>query len=219
MRWIAFGAEAEGVIAIGQVATGVIAIGQIATGVIAIGQVARGFVAIGQGAVGLFAVGMGSVGVVWSIGMVGVGGRGAGLILPLVPSLGPTLKKPDLRSSRTVLASTGGGWIAARVDPGDRPTLQDGGALDIRFDAPLRPAIEAMTGPTHVWARLARRDERMVCEELVAVPVPRWTSTRWWVIWALQLSALGIVSMIFWFVAGIPVVSALFDPGGILVGR
>ena len=52
-------------------------------------------VAVGQGAIGVVAVGMGSVGLVWSLGMIGVGGRGFGFVLPLVPSLGPRVAAPD----------------------------------------------------------------------------------------------------------------------------
>lgn len=75
--------------AIGQHATGVVAIGQTATGVIAIGQVARGVIAVGMVAIGVCSFAMASLGVVWSTGMVAVGGRvGAGLVkLPLVPRI------------------------------------------------------------------------------------------------------------------------------------
>ena len=216
MRWIAFGGEAEGVIAFGEIATGVIAVGQVATGVIAIGQVARGFIAIGQGAIGVFAVGMGSVGVIGSVGMIGVGGRGFGLIFPLVPSLGPTLKKPELKSGRAVMGGGSPGWVAARLSPGgDRGPELEG--LDVRFDVGLRTAIDARTAPGDVWARLVPRDGGWVCDELVDVPGSRLTSPGWWATWAMQLAALAVVCVIFWMVAGIPVVHALVDPGGILV--
>src|SRR5687768_16940479 len=81
------GQHATGFIAIGQEATGFFALGQIATGVIAIGQVARGFFVIGQVGFGITSIGMGSAGLVYSVGMLGVGGRGLGLIIPLVPRL------------------------------------------------------------------------------------------------------------------------------------
>lgn len=86
-RVLSVGQHAEGVIAIGQVATGVIAFGQVATGVIAVGQVSRGVVAIGMGAIGLVTFGMASLGVLWSSGMVAIGGRiGRALVkVPLVP--------------------------------------------------------------------------------------------------------------------------------------
>lgn len=216
MRWIAFGGEAEGVVAIGQIATGVIAIGQMATGVIAIGQVARGFIAIGQGAIGVFAVGMGSVGVIGSVGMIGVGGRGLGLIFPLVPSLGPSVKTPSLTSADAVFASGRAGWVAGHLVPtgDDGPALR---GLDVKFDAGLRPAIESRGAASDVWARLSPRDDGWVCDQLMEVPGARWRSPGWWTTWAIQLCALAVVCVIFWVVAGIPVVHALVDPGGILV--
>jgi hypothetical protein len=90
------GQHAYGIIAVGQVATGVIAIGQIATGVIAIGQVARGVIAIGMGALGLVAFGMGAAGVLYSGGMVAIGGRaGVGLLaLSLIPRPPARLRSP-----------------------------------------------------------------------------------------------------------------------------
>lgn len=214
MRWIAVEQEAVGVIAIGQLATGVFALGQMATGVIAIGQVARGFVAIGQGAIGVFALGMGSVGLVGSIGMIGAGGRGFGLIFPLVPSLGPTYDTPDTVSLAELRAS-GQGWIEARLDGSS--LLVGGRAVDTRFDAALRPAVEARPAPGDVWAHLEVRDGRLVCDQLLAVPEPRWKSPGWWGFWAAQMGALTAACLLFWVVAGIPVVQALFNPGGILV--
>src|SRR5215216_647459 len=89
------GQQATGFIAIGQEATGFFALGQIATGVIAIGQVARGFFVIGQVGFGLTSVGMGSAGLIFSVGMLGVGGRGLGLIVPLVPRLRDPRELPD----------------------------------------------------------------------------------------------------------------------------
>lgn len=221
MRWIAFGQEAEGVVAIGQIATGVIAIGQMATGVIAIGQVARGFLAIGQGAVGVFALGMGSVGLVWSVGMIGVGGRGVGLVLPLVPSFGPRLAPPQTTPpTRLADRGLGAAHVRATLTEDDRgPVLRAGGAvLDARFDPKLRAAVEARTGPVEVYAHLSRVGDGWVCDGLLEVPAPRWRQPGWWAWWAVQLGALLVLAGVFWVVAGIPVVRALVDPGGILVG-
>ncbi len=83
------GQHAFGIIAIGQHATGVIAIGQSATGVIAIGQIAQGGLAIGMVSIGLITIGMASCGVLWSGGMLAVGGRVgfAMLGIPLVPKV------------------------------------------------------------------------------------------------------------------------------------
>lgn len=213
MRFIAVEQEAVGVIAIGQLATGVFALGQMATGVIAIGQVARGFVAIGQGAFGVFALGMGSVGLIGSIGMIGAGGRGFGLIFPLVPSLGPSWDLPETVSVRD--ARKGGGWIEARLEGSQ--LLVDGKRVDARFAARLRPAVEAATEPREVLALLARREDGVVCEKLMAVPAARWKSPGWWGFWAAQLAALTVACLLFWVLVGIPVVQALFNPGGILV--
>lgn len=131
MRFFAIGQEAEGFIAIGQVATGVIAIGQMATGVIAIGQVARGVVAVGMLAFGCVTLGMLSVGLVYSVGMVGAGGRaGPGLILPLVPVPKQKAKVPELTSLDAIRASRQQGWIevALRTGASGMPELVHQGA-------------------------------------------------------------------------------------------
>lgn len=221
MRWIAVGAEAEGVIAIGQVATGVIALGQMATGVIAVGQIARGFVAVGQGAIGVFAVGMGSVGLVWSVGMVGLGGRGFGIVLPLVPSLGPRHAPPDtIAAARLADDTVRAGHVRVTVDrDDDGPLLRaDGRALPARLDARLRAALDTHATPFPAFAHLSRGPDGWICDTLVEIPAPRWKVPGWWVRWAAQLAALAVAAILFWLVAGIPVVSALFDRGGILVG-
>jgi hypothetical protein len=177
IQWVSVGQEARGVIAIGQVATGVFALGQMATGVIAIGQVARGFVAIGQGAVGVVAVGMGSVGLIYSVGMIGVGGRGLGLIVPLVPSFGPRLAVPPTVPAQRLLArAEGAGHVRATLGrDATGPVLRaDGRSLDVRFDARLRHAIEASPGDRPVYAHLRRSGEGWVCDELIDVPETRW---------------------------------------------
>ena len=220
MRWISVGQEAEGVIAIGQVATGVFAFGQMATGVVAVGQAARGFIAVGQVAIGVFAVGMGSVGLVYSVGMFGAGGRGLGFILPLVPSLGPKLALPETTpAARLFSGKARHGYVAATLDGGSgRPTLSaDGRALEVRFDTRLRGAIDAVQAPMRVHARLSRAGDGWVCDELQEVPRARWLSPGWWAWWAAQLVGLGVACVAFWLLAGIPIVQALFNPGGILV--
>lgn len=220
MRWISVGQEANGVIAIGQQATGVIALGQFATGVVAIGQVARGFVAIGQVSIGVFAIGMGSVGLFYSVGMLGAGGRGLGIILPLVPSLGPKVAVPDtVPAGRLLGGRARDGWVSATLDrDAHGPVLLVAGEpLEVRFDIRLRAAIEARAaGP--VTARLTRTGGGWVCDRLQAVPMRRWLAPGWWAWWATQLGGLAVASVLFWALAGIPVVQALFNRGGILVG-
>ena len=88
MKFFDVGGQAVGVIAIGQQATGFFALGQFATGVIAIGQVARGGIAIGQVAFGLVGWGQLGAGIFHAVGMIGIGGRGFGPVLRLVPSIG-----------------------------------------------------------------------------------------------------------------------------------
>ncbi|MDP2310959.1 MAG: hypothetical protein Q8P18_33375 [Pseudomonadota bacterium] len=224
MRWISVGEDAHGVIAIGQFATGVIALGQVATGVIAVGQVARGFVAIGQVSIGVFAVGMGSVGLVYSVGMLGAGGRGLGIILPLVPSFGPALSSPDtVPAGRLLGGKAREGWVDARLDRDTLgPVLVSGGeALDVRFDVRLRRAVEtqadAQAGALPVTAHLTRTEGGWVCDQLQQLPARRWRTPGWWVWWGAQLAGLAVAAVAFWALAGIPVVQALFNRGGILV--
>ncbi len=98
MRFLDVGQEANGFIAIGQFATGVFAFGQVAHGVVAVGQLAFGGIAIGQLAVGGFTLGMGSAGLYYALGMIGLGGRGRGLIVPLLPGLGAPKKAPEVET-------------------------------------------------------------------------------------------------------------------------
>lgn len=221
IRWVSVGQEAEGVIAIGQVATGFIAVGQMATGVIAVGQVARGFVAIGQGAVGVVAIGMGSVGLVYSVGMVGVGGLGLGLVLPLVPSLGPTFAVPTTVPAARLLNGTdrAGSVLATLLAGDDGPYLRaQGRRVPVRFDARLRAAVQAAVaepGGRAVYAHLSASESGWVCDALIDVPAVRWRRPGWWLWWGAQLAMLAMAAVFFWMLAGIPVVQALFNPGGV----
>ena len=122
MRFFAVGQHAEGVIAIGQEATGFIALGQFATGVIAIGQVARGVIAVGQAALGVFAVGQVAVGLTFCLAMLGAGGRGVGLVLPIVPVPPRRKKLPALGTLEHALAK-GSAWVRGRL------SLEGGTAL------------------------------------------------------------------------------------------
>jgi hypothetical protein len=219
MRWISIEPEAEGVIAIGTVATGVIALGQVATGVIAIGQLARGFVAIGQGAVGVVAVGMGAMGLVWSAGMFGAGGRGFGLVIPLVPSLGSrAVLPPTMPPAQLLEEETTAGFISATLDADEEgPFLRaNGRPVAARFDARLRKAVEAHPRALPVLAHLTRAPEGWVCDALVDVPKPRWEKPEWWAWWVVQGLGLIGLAVAFWLLAGIPVIRSLFGPGGVI---
>jgi hypothetical protein len=182
--------EAHGVIAIGQIATGVVAIGQVATGVIAIGQGARGVIAIGQGAIGLVAVGMGAVGLFWAAGL-GIGGRGVGGILKLVPALAPPMSVPKTTSWGAIEAS-GSGWMRVTVaqEEGDPVLRHRGGALPARIDAGLTHAARGAIGET----LLARFRQGGICDRLMVVPVSRLKQPRWWGIWAAQVLGLIVLA-------------------------
>src|SRR5688500_16885175 len=118
MRWIDVGGEAHGFVAIGQFATGVIAIGQVAWGLVAIGQIAVGWIAIGQVAIGGATVGMVGVGLHGTAAMFGVGGRGVGSVLPLLPGLGRRLVPKGVvpfDTLRTKLERDG--WVRLHLVP------------------------------------------------------------------------------------------------------
>lgn len=214
IRWIDVGEEAHGVIAFGQVATGVIAVGQMATGVIAVGQVARGLIAIGQGAVGLVAIGQGSIGVFYAVGMVGIGGRGFGIVLPTIPKFVHDFRMPEGKDWQQVRylgdlklepVGAGGGGERARPAP--------------RIDSRLRAAFEARQPGDLLMVRVrapGRGEEGdPIIDEAVHLPPPRWKDSGWWGIWALQLCGLIAACVAFWLITGIPLVQALFNPGGV----
>ena len=210
MRLFDAGQEAHGFIAVGQIATGVIAVGQLATGVVAIGQVARGVVAIGQGAIGIFTLGMGSAGLCFAVGMVGVGGLGAGLVLPLIPSLGMRYALPK---TTTLDAIEARGWVAGGVvaasDGGLRFVDSAGHTLDVRVDAPLRRAARAHAeGPDSAALLHVRRDERgPIVDRLMRIPVARWRRPGMWVAWALQLTGLVTLATAWWLLVGRALIS------------
>jgi hypothetical protein len=117
MRWFDFGEEAHGVLAIGQFATGVVAFGQFAYGVVAVGQFAFGLFAVGQVAVGGVAFGLVGAGMYGTVAMLGVGGRGLGFVLPLLPALGRRAPPSDRVTMATVREKGPGGWVHLRLEP------------------------------------------------------------------------------------------------------
>ena len=211
VRFFDAGQEAHGFIAIGQIATGVVALGQVATGVIAVGQVARGVVAIGQGAIGVFTLGMGSVGVCYAVGMIGVGGRGVGLVLPLIPSLGARATTPDLVAPSAVADGVvPEGWIEARLNldaEGRVAVLNGRGArMPVRLDARLRRAAEALAaeGGPSALLRVTREPAGLVANLIMRRPDSRLTRPGWWMAWAAQLLGLGAVAVGFWMLVARP---------------
>lgn len=207
MRFFDMGQEANGFIAVGQIATGVFAFGQMATGVVAVGQVARGVFVVGQGAIGVVCLGMGSAGLAVSVGMVGVGGRGLGLVLPLTPSLGPSYALPELVSPATLSAEKDEGWVRATVVP-EPPHLELPGQ-PLRLDARWRQALAAFSasGRREVLARVQRRGGDLIAVELMAVPSSRLRSPRWWLIWLLQCAGLVALAGVVLGVALLPILA------------
>lgn len=206
------GPEATGFIAIGQFATGFFALGQVATGVIAIGQVARGFFVVGQAAFGIVSLGMLSGGLIGTIGMLGVGGRGIGGILPLVPRLREARElPPTLSFDELARGGAAEGWVAASVQ-----LSQDGSAriytgsvpLPVRVDARLRRALTSHAGQT-LLVSVRRLGNGFVAERLMLLPKERVKEPRWWLIWAAQLGLLFVASLAFWLLVVRPIVAAM----------
>ena len=206
------GQEATGFIAIGQFATGFFAFGQVATGVIAIGQVARGFFVIGQAGFGLLSVGMASGGLIASVGMLGVGGRGLGGIIPLVPRWrDPRELPPQIELSALQTGAVQEGWVPVTLRMADRrtPTLEAGGApTGVRLDARLRRAAAAAQD-RQVLAFIRRSEGGLIADRMLEIPPQRIKDPRWWAIWAAQLIGLAIVTVVFWFLAAYPVFEGL----------
>lgn len=214
IRWFDIGQEAQGVVAIGQVATGVIAIGQVATGVIAIGQVARGGIAIGMGAIGLVTVGMGAVGVFHCTAMMGLGGSGLGLVIPLVPRWPKKSKYPPQISWQTL--QSGGadaGWIRVGVEPtADGLELRAGSeTIPARFSSELWPAARRFGTEKHgkVLAYLEQREGGLVCTRLMRMPRRAHWQLGYWGMGLAQLAGLAGITVAWWLVAGKPVLDVI----------
>jgi hypothetical protein len=210
------GQHATGFIAIGQEATGFFALGQIATGVIAIGQVARGFFVIGQVGFGLTSIGMGSAGLIYSVGMLGVGGRGLGLIVPLVPRLkDPRQLPPTVSFEELASGQVADGWLDVTIEPDPDQSVAfhaDGRTLPIKVDARLRrPLHAAALGTPHkrVYAFARATVTAIVVDRVMQVPESRIKNSRWWAIWAGQIALLFITTIVFWYLCARPVFEGL----------
>lgn len=190
MKLFDTGQEAVGVIAVGQMATGFFAFGQIATGVIAIGQVARGGIAIGQVAFGLVGWGQGGAGIFHAVGMLGVGGRGFGPVLRLVPSIGRPRELPPVTSVADVAAGTDG-WVDVQVSP-DLGLWQGGVRLPVKLDRRLQRRAAEIAGapPQRVLAYTRRIGPVLVCERLAYEPLRPYQKRGFWLLATLQLVGL-----------------------------
>jgi len=206
MKLFDVGAHAVGVIAVGQQATGFFAFGQFATGVIAIGQVARGGIAIGQLAFGLIGWGQVGAGMFHAVGMVGVGGRGFGPVLRLVPLLGRPRVLPPTTTLDAVEAGSAG-WIEADLEKDLRLYNKGGAVLPIKLDRRLQQGGQEVTalGRHRVLAHTRRvalgasREYLLVCDRIAYEPARPYERRGFWVLAAFQ--ALGLVALGTAFVA------------------
>ncbi len=209
------GQEAHGVIAIGQVATGYVAIGQMATGVIAVGQLARGVFVVGQLAVGCCGVGMVGLGVFWMAALMGLGGRGKGIVLPLVPSLEPPRNFPATTLSSAVWHGQGAGWLAVllRLEADGSVALYEqsqrlGAKLSCRVLGRARSACMASTA-CYAVAHVRRVGNLLVCDRLMNVPGRSTDRPHFWLWTVLGFVALIAVAIAVWEIALWPLIMAL----------
>jgi hypothetical protein len=216
MKIVDVGQHAMGVIAIGQEATGFFALGQGATGVIAIGQLARGCIAIGQCAFGLVGWGQVGGGIFHAVGMVGVGGRGFGPVLRLVPSVGRPRELPSAGSLAAVEAGQPG-WIEVDLTA-DLGLHQEGRRLPIKIDRRLQKGAReiAAGGPQRVLAHTTRMGNLLVCERIAYAPPRPYQKKGFWALAVLQLIGLLGLGTAYAGVVGHPLLDALdkiFDDG------
>ena len=225
--FIDVGQKAVGIIAIGQDATGVIAVGQVSLGVVAIGQMARGVVAVGQLSIGIVTVGQLSMGAAWCLAQLGIGARGRGGVLSVLPA-----KLFEKRKDRTILSALMGrrvseGWVDLwLVVPVEGPPR----LLDKGVEAPVEvvPALadrirgELSEGVYPVCVHVTS-DERLepsaeggyreapTAEVVLSAanyelrPNPSWSA----VLWSLRLLGLAAMLAAFCVTVAIPFVEAV----------
>jgi hypothetical protein len=205
MQFVSVSGRAEGFIAIGQEATGVIAIGQQATGVIAIGQIACGCFCLGQAAVGFVGWGQAGVGIFHAVGMVGVGGRGFGLVIRLVPGVGRKRVVPEVIDVGSALHGSRG-WVEVDLffDGHGLGLASQGQRLPVKFDRRLQGGAKTLTvhGPQTVWAYLAPQAGVVVCERIQHAPPRPFERPSFFVRAALQFAALVALATLWWMFIG-----------------
>lgn len=169
-----------GILAIGQEAWGFIAIGQMARGVFVLGQLAVGVAGAGQCCACIWGVGQVGFGVGWFTAMVGLGGRGYGGVLRLIPGLDPPRQAPPEVPLDQVVAGATTGYVKLDVLATEAgPVLaQAGRPLPIKLTRSVAAAL-ATHGPAgirEVFARVRRHGPVVLCDQLVEVPGSRSTT-------------------------------------------
>jgi len=177
VRWLSTNDHEFGIVSVAQVAHGVFAFGQLARGIIAVGQVAIGVVAVGQASFGVFGAGMVGGGVAWFAG-IGVGGRGKGLCLRLIPGLDLPRTAPDQVSLADVQQGHTRGFVRLGILATPvGPMLTSGGqTLDIKLVPAVAGALsKALRDGTvsEVFAWLYRDGDSLLCDRLMEVPGQR----------------------------------------------
>jgi hypothetical protein len=201
-----------GVIAVGQEAWGIIAIGQMARGFIVLGQLAVGVVGAGQCAAVVWGVGQVGLGVAWFTAMVGIGGRGYGGVLRLVPGLDPPRQAPDTVPLDDVMTGRASGHVRLQVvaDGNGAGLGQNGAVLPIKLTPQVAGALDLHAPKIpEVFARLRRHGPVVLCDGLVEVPGLRSTSTSKGLL-AARLLALVTIATVWWFIFANAVLLPLF---------
>ncbi|MCB9687587.1 MAG: hypothetical protein H6738_16700 [Alphaproteobacteria bacterium] len=214
MRWLDVGDDAHGIIAVGRVATGVIAVGQTAWGAIAVGQFAFGLLAVGQVAVGGAALGTVVVALWEGWGLAGFAARGRGLVVSLLPSLGPPLE--HVAEVPFEQAAGDGSWtrIQLQAAQGGFAVFADGVHVPARLDGRLARSASTR-GPSFALARLRTSPHGLVVDALRDVPTSRAADPRWWATWGVQLSGLLIVGALVWWSVVRPLAAGWFGVQGV----
>jgi hypothetical protein len=212
MEFISVGQTAEGFIAIGQHARGVFALGQDAVGVVAVGQVARGVFTLGQAAFGFIGWGQVGFGMLHAVGMLGAGGRGLGLVVPLTPGVGRARVPPETVDVHGALRGASG-WIEADLffDSHGLGLADDGHRLPVKFDRRLQAAAQGLTthGPKRVWAFLRTVRGVVVCERIQHAPQRPFERPGFYGLAAVQFVGLVIMAVVWWKLVGVELAEIL----------
>ena len=192
-----------GFIAIAQEAWGVIAIGQIARGFFVLGQLAVGVVGAGQGAFVVFGVGQVGAGVMGFSGMMGVAGRGFGLVLRLLPGFDLPRIPPKTVPLGEIHAGRQQGAVRLQV-LGEGVNVRlglNGQALPIKLTPKAAGALGVTDRKTvpEIYAVLRREGRVLVCDRLIEVVGARKTF-RFDAFFFMRFACLVALALVWWLV-------------------